>query len=167
VRAAVSTAVILRNFSNMTRLPRVLFGGEPALGLVVHELKRQTRHKLNQILRNWRSPYTRNGEDRRDTRLGVTTIIPRIPIAVGPGNRFRRRRFRRSLKATSALAVSSRPARAVQLGHQTPARQERARRASAAFPAARRTRAGLTTLATIRAARATQQRCLQLRAQIT
>jgi hypothetical protein len=45
VRAAVSTAVILRNFSNMTRLPLFLFGGEPALGLVVHELSRQTRHK--------------------------------------------------------------------------------------------------------------------------
>jgi hypothetical protein len=29
VRAAVSTAVILRNFSNMTRLPRVSFGVNP------------------------------------------------------------------------------------------------------------------------------------------
>jgi len=76
VRAAVSTAVILRNFSYMTRLPRALFGGEPALGLVVHELRRQTRHKLNQIFSKWRSPYTRGGEseDRRDTRLGVTTF---------------------------------------------------------------------------------------------
>jgi hypothetical protein len=69
VRAAVSTAVILRNFSNVTRLPRFLFGGEPALGLIVHELRRQTRHKLG----NWRSPYTRQrfisrygeSEDRR------------------------------------------------------------------------------------------------------
>jgi len=31
VRAAVSTAVILRNFSNMTRLPRFLFGANPHL----------------------------------------------------------------------------------------------------------------------------------------
>ena len=50
------------------------------------------------------------------------------------------------------------------VGSPTPARQERARRVLAAFRAARR--AGLTTLATIRAERATLQRCLQLRAQI-
>jgi hypothetical protein len=30
VRAAVSTAVILRNFDNTTRLPRFLFGGAPS-----------------------------------------------------------------------------------------------------------------------------------------
>jgi len=46
VRAAVSPAVILRNFCNMTRLPRFLFGGEPAIGLVVQEFRPQTRHKL-------------------------------------------------------------------------------------------------------------------------
>jgi hypothetical protein len=33
VRAAASTAVILRNFTNMTRLPWISFyGGEPAFG---------------------------------------------------------------------------------------------------------------------------------------
>jgi hypothetical protein len=31
VRAAVSTAVILRNFSNMTRLPRFYLGANPHL----------------------------------------------------------------------------------------------------------------------------------------
>jgi hypothetical protein len=46
VRAAKSMAVILRGFCNMTRLPRFLFGGEPAFGLVVRELRPQTRHKL-------------------------------------------------------------------------------------------------------------------------
>jgi hypothetical protein len=70
VRAAASTAVILRNFSNMTRLPRLLFGGEPVPGLVVHELRRQTRHKLGKY---WETihpiaPISRYGEseDRRD-----------------------------------------------------------------------------------------------------
>ena len=76
VRAAASTAVILRNFSNMTRLPRFLFGGEPALGLVVRELRLQTRHKLG----NWRSPSIRQRlisrygkfEDRRDLHLAAS-----------------------------------------------------------------------------------------------
>jgi hypothetical protein len=46
VRTAVSTAVILRNFNNMTCLPRFLFWGELALGLLGREFRRQTRHKL-------------------------------------------------------------------------------------------------------------------------
>src|SRR5258708_4274043 len=92
VRAAASTAVILRNFSNMRRLSRVLFWGEPALGFVVHKLRRQTQHKRKQILGNWRSPCTRNGEseDSRDTRLGVATFHPKdLRLLIGgPGNRL-------------------------------------------------------------------------------
>ena len=76
MRAAVSTAVILRNFSNMTRLPRFLFGGEPALGLVVHELRRQTRHKLGKLEESMHpiAPISRYGksEDRRDPCLAAS-----------------------------------------------------------------------------------------------
>ena len=79
MRAAVSTAVILRNFSNMTRLPRVLFGANQHLDWLSTNSDVKPRHKLKQILSNWRSPYTRSGEseDRRDTRLGVTTFHPK------------------------------------------------------------------------------------------
>jgi hypothetical protein len=51
----------------MTRLPRFLFGGEPALGLVVHELGRQTRHKLGNIGKLEESIHPKWwSEDRRD-----------------------------------------------------------------------------------------------------
>jgi hypothetical protein len=61
VRAAVSKTAILRNFRNMTRPPRFIWD-EAALGLVVHELRRQTKTQargpvtssnLNQLLGNW------------------------------------------------------------------------------------------------------------------
>ena len=73
MRAAASTAVILRNFSNMTRLPRFLFWGEPHLDWLsmTSDAKQGTSWanigKLGQSVHPI-APFSRYGksEDRRD-----------------------------------------------------------------------------------------------------
>src|SRR5258708_12864367 len=95
VRAAKSTAVILRSFCNMTRLPRFLFGGEPQLDwLSANSHRKQgtswetggcpyTRWRLSRDMVN-SLPPERGSLSRREQVEGIAPSSPRLPIRLLP-----------------------------------------------------------------------------------
>src|SRR5882757_7727999 len=92
VRTAVSTAVILRNFSNMTRLPRFLFGGEPRTW--IGRPRTRTSNKA-QARKYWETGGVHTPEmvvrGPRDPRLALHRAFLLLRRCAGRGRKLRGR----------------------------------------------------------------------------